>query len=312
MKQYTRTIRLFLLGLSLVLLAGCSMDPPAWAKANTRQNLQDVKLGLSMSTLNNPFFVYLKDMVVEEAGRQGFEVIVVDAQNDSAKQNNDVEDLMQKGVDALLINPADSSAISAAVQTANSIGIPVITIDRSADKGTAASLIASDNVAGGAMAAQYIVDTLGEGAVVAELEGIPGTSAARDRGAGFHSIADNKLKVAVKQAADFDRTKGLNVMENVLQGNPDIQAVFAQNDEMALGAIEAVASSGKDILVIGFDGSEDAFTAIKAGKLSATIAQQFDLIGQKAVQTAAEVLQGKTVESYIPVEIKLVTKDNAE
>ncbi|WP_412761671.1 ribose ABC transporter substrate-binding protein RbsB [Paenibacillus macerans] len=291
----------------MLLLSGCSLEPPSWAKTGGKKDLNHVKLGLSMSTLNNPFFVYLKDMVVQEADNQGFEVIVVDAQNDSAKQNNDVEDLIQKGVDALLINPTDSSAISAAVQNANAIGIPVITIDRSADKGDVASLIASDNVSGGKMAAQYIIDTLGEGAVVAELEGIPGTSAARERGEGFHSLADSKLNVVVKQAADFDRTKGLNVMENLLQANPNIQAVFAQNDEMALGAVEAVASSGKNIIVIGFDGSADALKAIKEGKLSATIAQQFDLIGQKAVQTAADILSGKPVEKYVPVAIKLVT-----
>lgn len=301
---------LLIAALMMLLLAGCSLEPPSWARTETKKDMKNVRIGLSMSTLNNPFFVYLKDMVVKEADNQGFEVIVVDAQNDSAKQNNDVEDLLQKGVDALLINPTDSSAISAAVQSANSLGIPVITIDRSADKGDVASLIASDNVAGGKMAAQYIIDTLGEGAVVAELEGIPGTSAARERGEGFHSLADTKLNVIIKQAADFDRTKGLTVMENLLQGNPNIQAVFAQNDEMALGAAEAIASSGKDILVIGFDGSSDAFKAIEEGKLSATIAQQFDLIGQKAVQTAADILQGKTVEKYIPVEIKLVTKDS--
>ncbi|KFM93001.1 ribose ABC transporter substrate-binding protein RbsB [Paenibacillus macerans] len=301
---------LLITALITLLLSGCSLEPPSWAKTGGKKDLNHVKLGLSMSTLNNPFFVYLKDMVVQEADKQGFEVIVVDAQNDPAKQNNDVDDLLQKGVNALLINPTDSSAISAAVQNANAIGIPVITIDRSADKGEVASLIASDNVGGGKMAAQYIIDSLGEGAVVAELEGIPGTSAARERGEGFHSLADSKLNVVVKQAAAFDRTKGLNVMENLLQANPNIQAVFAQNDEMALGAVEAVASSGKNIVVIGFDGSADALRAIKEGKLSATIAQQFDLIGQKAVQTAADILRGKPVEKYVPVAIKLVTKDN--
>lgn len=300
------------MALIIIVLNGCSLEAPSWSRTGANGDLKNVKLGLSMSTLNNPFFVYLKDMVVQEADHQGFDVIVVDAQNDPAKQNNDVEDLIQQGVDALLINPTDSSAISAAVQSANSYGIPIITIDRSADKGEVASLIASDNVAGGKLAAQYIIDTLGEGAVVAELEGIPGTSAARERGEGFHSLADTKLNVIAKQAADFDRTKGLNVTENLLQGNPDIQAIFAQNDEMALGAIEAVASSGKDILVIGFDGSADALKAIEEGKLSATIAQQFDLIGQTAVQTAADILNGTPVEAYVPVEIKLVTQSDSE
>src|SRR5690606_10814473 len=115
------------------LLAGCSLEPPEWAKPKQKENLEDIKIGLSVSTLNNPFFVSLKDGVVEEAEKQGMETIVVDAQDDSAKQINDVEDLLQQGVDVLLINPTDSSAISTAVQSANTLGIPVITLDRSAD-----------------------------------------------------------------------------------------------------------------------------------------------------------------------------------
>ncbi|MCG2963297.1 substrate-binding domain-containing protein, partial [Escherichia coli] len=136
------------------------------------------------------------------------------------------------------------------------------------------ALVASDNVKGGQMAAEYVVKTLGENAKVAELEGVPGASATRERGSGFHNIADEQLDVVAKQSADFDRTKGLTVMENVLQGNPDIQAVFAHNDEMALGAIEAITSSGKDIAVIGFDGNEDALKAVESGALTATVAQQ--------------------------------------
>ncbi|KAF4326261.1 hypothetical protein G195_000068 [Phytophthora kernoviae 00238/432] len=246
-----------------------------------------------------------------EAKKQGIQVIVVDAQNDSAKQTNDVDDLIQQGVDALLINPADSAAISTAVQSANSVGIPVITLDRSADKGDVAALVASDNVKGGQMAAEYFVEHLGEGAKVIELEGVPGASATRERGKGFHEVADQKLNVVAKQSADFDRSKGLNVMENLLQGNPDVQAVFAHNDEMALGAIEAIQSSGKDIPVIGFDGNDDAIKSIQDGKLTATVAQQPVLIGQLAVQAALDVLDGKQVEKSIPAELKLVTKENA-
>lgn len=235
-------------------------------------------------------------------------MIVVDAQDDSAKQTNDVEDLLQQGVDALLINPADSSAISTAVQSANSLGIPVVTLDRSAENGKVETLVASDNVKGGQMAADFIVEQLGKGAKVAELEGVPGASATRERGSGFHKTADDKLNVIAKQTADFDRTKGLNVMENLLQGNPDIQAVFAHNDEMALGAIEAIRSSGKEILVVGFDGNEDAVKAVQAGDMSATIAQQPELIGKLAVQAARDILNGKKVEKTIPAPLKLETK----
>ncbi|GIO65839.1 ribose ABC transporter substrate-binding protein RbsB [Paenibacillus sp. FSL M7-1455] len=305
MKKLTLILAAFL----LILTTGCSLEPPGWAKPKTGGDLKHIKIGLSVSTLNNPFFVSLKDGVVAEAKKHGMETIVVDAQNDSAKQSNDVDDLMQKGVNVLLINPTDSAAISTVVQSANSLGIPVITLDRSADKGDVKALVASDNVKGGRMAAEFIEKTVGKGAKVVELEGVAGASATRERGKGFHEVADKDLNVVAKQTADFDRTKGLNVMENLLQAHPEVQAVFAHNDEMALGAIEAIQSSGKNIPVVGFDGNEDALKSIKDGKLTATVAQQPDLIGQMAVQAAYDVLQGKTVEKSIPAPLKLVTKE---
>ncbi|GGO09420.1 ribose ABC transporter substrate-binding protein RbsB [Saccharibacillus kuerlensis] len=298
--------------LVVLMLAGCSMQPPAWAKANRSADAENLKIGLSISTLNNPFFVSLKDGVEAQAQKLGIEVIVVDAQNDSAKQSNDVDDLLQQGINALLVNPTDSAAISSAVQAANVLDIPVIALDRSADQGDVKALVASDNAKGGQMAAEYLAEQLGEGAKVIELQGVPGASATRERGRGFHEIADKRLDVIASQAADFDRTKGLTVMENLLQGNPGVQAVFAHNDEMALGAIEAIESSGKDIPVVGFDGNDDALTSIQNGKLTATVAQQPDLIGQLAVDAARDVLQGKEVEASIPAPLKLVTKEDSQ
>lgn len=297
---------------ALLVLSACSTEAPEWSKSNeggSTTGEQQIKLGLSISTLNNPFFVSVKDGVMDEAKKHSVEVIVIDAQNDSAKQGNDIEDLLQQGVTALLINPVDSAAISTAVQSANGLNIPVVTLDRSADSGEVVTLVASDNVAGGSMAAQFIVDTVGEGAKVIELEGSPGASATRERGKGFHDIADTKLKVIAKQTANFDRSNGLTVMENLLQGHPDVQAVFAHNDEMALGAIEAIQSSGKNIPIIGFDGNEDALKSIEDGKLTGTIAQQPALIGQLAVQAAKDVLDGKEVEQLIAAPLKLVTKE---
>ncbi|SDN98814.1 ribose ABC transporter substrate-binding protein RbsB [Halobacillus aidingensis] len=299
-----------LMSLSLVFLGACSLQPPEWAKPKGDKNPDDIKIGLSVSTLNNPFFVSMKEGVENEAAAQGMEVVVVDAQNDAAKQINDVEDLIQQGVDVLLINPTDSSAISTAVQSANSLGIPVVTLDRSAEKGEVATLVSSDNEKGGEMAGEYLVEQLGEGAKVAELEGVPSASATRERGAGFHNIADEKLDVVAKQTANLDRTEGLNTMENIIQGNPDIEAVFAHNDEMALGAYQAIQSSGRDVLVVGFDGNDDAITSIKNGNLSATVAQQPEEIGKLAVQAGADVLQGKEVEDTIPVPLKLVTQES--
>ncbi|MBQ6928943.1 MAG: substrate-binding domain-containing protein, partial [Oscillospiraceae bacterium] len=152
----------------------------------------------------------------------------------------------------------------------------------------------------------------GEGVKVAELEGIPGASAAIDRSAGFHNIADTKLDVVAKQTANFDRTQGMSVMENILQANGDIQAVFAANDEMALGAVEAISGAGKKVMVMGFDATDDAIEAIKAGRMAGTIAQQPALIGSTAVENAVKLIGGESIAKIIPVEVTLITAENAK
>ncbi|MGE4266742.1 MAG: ribose ABC transporter substrate-binding protein RbsB [Deferribacterales bacterium] len=266
-------------------------------------------VGLVVSTLNNPFFVTLKDGAVGEAKKAGINLIVLDSQNDPAKEIANVEDLLSKGVAAILINPTDSDAVGNAIKMANRAKIPVITLDRGANAGTVVSHIASDNVAGGKMAGQYIAEKLGKKGNVVELEGIPGTSAARDRGKGFNeALKGTSIKVVARQAADFDRTKGLNVMENILQSQPKIDAVFAHNDEMALGAMRAISAAKKNIMVVGFDATDDAVKAVKDGKMAATVAQQPAFIGAKGVETAKAVLEGKKVQAYVPVGLKLIVK----
>ena len=179
-------------------------------------------IALVISTLNNPFFVSLKDGAQKEADKLGYNLVVLDSQNNPAKELANVQDLTVRGN---------------AVKMANQAKIPVITLDRQATKGDVVSHIASDNVQGGKMAGDYIAKKVGESAKVIELQGIAGTSAARERGEGFkQAVAAHKFNVLASQPADFDRTKGLNVMQNLLTAHPDVQAVFAQNDEMALGA----------------------------------------------------------------------------
>jgi len=267
-------------------------------------------IGLSLSTLNNPFFVTLRDGALDTAKSLGVELVVVDAQDNPAKQLNDIEDLIQRRVDLIIVNPTDSDAIVSAVESANEAGIPVITVDRAANGGKVVCHIASDNVAGGRMAAQYVAKLLdGKGKVV-ELVGIPGTSAARDRGKGFEEeLAKHPgLVLVAKQTANFNRAEGLTVMENILEAHPDIDAVFAQNDEMALGAIEAIKAAGKldEIVVVGFDAIPDAVEAVKKGEMAATIAQQPYRMGHLAVLKAVEYLTTGSI--YIPVELQLVTK----
>ncbi|BAB07451.1 ribose ABC transporter substrate-binding protein RbsB [Halalkalibacterium halodurans] len=307
-----------LLWMMLVALAAfmvaCSTESPVDegnAEGGTSEGGDgDFTVGLSISTLNNPFFVTLQEGAEAKAEELGVDLITVDAQDDDAKQISDVEDLIQRGVDLILINPTDSTSVTSAIAAANAAGIPVITVDRGAEGGEVVSHIASDNVAGGEMAGELLKELVGEGAEVAELEGIPGSSAARERGEGFHNVAEGSLEVAAKQTANFNRAEGLTVMENILQSNPEITGVFAHNDEMALGALEAIDAAGRDdIVIVGFDATDDAVAAVEAGRLAGTVAQQPTLIGETAVATAFSVLSGDDVEEFIPVDLELVTNE---
>ncbi|CAG9363343.1 TPA: ribose ABC transporter substrate-binding protein RbsB [Clostridium perfringens] len=296
--------KIFSVGLMLMMLMtsfiGCGRD-------------NKPKIGMVLSTLNNPFFVNMKDGAEKEAEKLGYDLVVLDSQNDPAKERANVEDLIQLGVIALLINPTDSDAVVKTVEVANKSNIPVITLDRQANGGKITSHIASDNIKGGEMAAEYVLDKFKDekGPInVVEIQGIPGASATRDRGEGFHNIMDknDKFNFISIQAADFDRQKGLQVMENIIQANPNIQVVFAHNDEMALGAVKAIKASGINALVIGFDGNDDAKDSIDANEMTATIAQQPDLIGALGVELANKIYKGESIKNKIAADLKVYTK----
>jgi rbsB len=278
-----------------------SLSAPAMAKD---------AIALVISTLDNPFFVTLKEGAEKQAKALDYDLVVLDSQNDPAKELANVEDISVRGVKILLINPTDSDAVGNAIAVANQKKLPVITLDRAANKGQVVAHIASDNTAGGEMAGNYIAEKLGKGAKIIQLEGIAGTSAARERGAGFAKAAQaHDFKILASQPADFDRSKGLNVMENLLTAQPEVQGVFAQNDEMALGALRAIQAAGKkDLVLVGFDGTDDGVKAVKGGKMAATIAQQPEKIGEIGVQTADKVLKGEKVEASIPIELKLINQ----
>lgn len=263
-------------------------------------------IGFSVSTLNNPFFVTLSEGAKDKADELGVDLIVVDAGDETAKQTSDIEDLISRNISVLIVNPVDSDAVAPAVKDAVSKGIKVISVDRVVNGVDVDCAIASDNVAGAEAATEYLVSLIGEGAKVAELQGTTGASATIDRGQGFHNVADKKLNVVASQTGDFNRSDGMSVMENMLQADSGIQGVFAHNDEMALGAVEAIGS--RKIVVVGFDATDDAQAAVKAGKMAATVAQKPDLMGATAVETAQKILNGETVDKEIPVEVELITK----
>lgn len=300
-----KILALMAAGTMLMTMGGCNAITID-GEENVREGSSGNVIGFSVSTLNNPFFVTLTEGARKAATENNVELVVVDAGDDAAKQTSDIEDLVSRNVGVLIVNPVDSDAVAPAVKSAMSQGIKVIAVDRGVNGVDVDCQIASDNVAGARMATEYLMELVGEGAKVAELQGVPGASATIDRGAGFHQVADQSLQVAASQTANFNRAEGMTVMENILQSDGTIKGVFAHNDEMALGAVEAVAASGKDIKIVGFDATDDAQKAVKDGKMAATVAQKPDKMGETAIETAVKIMAGETVDKSIPVEVELI------
>ena len=273
-------------------------------------------------TLSNPFFVSMKDGAEKAAASEGvrleFQAPIAGVE-DSAAQVDLVENLISAGADAICIVPADSEAILPAVETANQNSIPVLNIDNRiqldpASSQKVASFIGSDNKFGGDLAGKYIIEKLkGQGKVV-QINGLLGSDAALQRASGFaEAIAKAPdVTIVAEETANWSREIAADKFAAILQRVPEIDAVFAANDEMALGvivAINAARSAGMQInpLVVGFDATPDGLAAIKVGELAGTVAQQPELMGSLCVKNAVKLLKGTKLESEIPVEVKLIT-----
>jgi ribose transport system substrate-binding protein len=271
-----------------------------------------IVIGLSLSTLDNPFFQSVKAGAEDSAGRLGVELVVEGADDDAAMQETQILAMIEQGVSALLINPVDGDAIVPAIEAANAAGILVLTVDRSAASGDILAHIASDNAAGGLMAGRFLVETIKESGTVVELEGIPGTSAAQDRGAGFNEalVGYDDITILAQVVANFSRAEGKDVFAELLAEHETITAVFAHNDEMILGAIEAANEAGRteDIVFVGFDAVDEAISALEDGDLAATVAQQPVEMGRLSVETAVAALNGEQTNAFIPVELALITR----
>lgn len=305
MKNIARKATALSLGLGLVLgMTACNRGDVA---------AEGSKATLAVSTLNNPFFVDLRDGAEEEAQKLGLELSVVDAQNDSATQANQLATAATDGSAGVIINAVDSDAAAAGLAPVLAADLPIVAVDRTVGEAEVASFIASDNVAGGEQAAKALAEELGGKGKIIVLEGVPGASSTNERGEGFDKGLAQfpEIEVVSSQPADYDRAKALDVATNLLQGNPDVVGVLAMNDEMALGAIQALgAKAGTDVTVVGFDGTEDGFAAVESGTLLATIAQNPTELGRQSVQVISKVLAGETVEAEIAVAVDTVTEEN--
>ncbi|MGO1768435.1 MAG: substrate-binding domain-containing protein [Microbacterium sp.] len=273
-------------------------------------------VGISMSTLENPFFGNVKDSAVAKGEEDGVKTLVSDAQDDTQKQLNDVQDLITKGASVIILNPVEPESATPIVELANDRDIPVITVDRSSAGGEVASHIASDNVEGGRLICEWLAEHIdGEGSL-AVLEGISGTSPELDRDEGCKAAleAHPDIETVASQPADWDREKGYTVTENILQANSDLAAIFGRNDLAALGAVEAAKQAGRlsDLTIISFDGIDDALQSIKAGELSATVVQDPVLMGETALETAVSLSDGEDVEAVQDLPVEVADQENID
>lgn len=274
------------------------------------------KIAVVVSTLNNPWFVVLAETAKDRAAELGYDATIFDSQNDTAKEASTFENIIAGGYKAILFNPTDADGSVANVLKAKKAGIPVFCIDReinSTDAATAQML--SDNYGGCVALGQYFVRTVGREGKYAEILGLVGDNNTWNRSKGFHSVVDRfpDLQMVSQQTADFDRAKALEVMESILQKNPDIDAVFCGNDAMAMGAYQALVAAGKadQVKVFGFDGADDVVNLIAEEKIAATGMQFPKLMAQKAAEFADEYIKGKRdFEQKIPVKVELVTPAN--
>ena len=306
MKRIAMLTAVALIGLTMLCVCGCAKK-----KAGAGGEAAKIRVGYSTPALTNQFWNRVSNGLQEEAKKSGVGVIIADAQGDSGKQLSDIEDLIQKRVSAILISPWDTDTAASCIKKANAAGIPVIVVDIGTSGGDYAAFIVSDNKEGGRMAGRFIAEKLGGKGKAVHIQCQLGARNAQLRGEGFEEIMKEKgIAIVAKQPADSRRDLGMSVMENILQKNPDVNAVFAQNDEMALGALRAIETSGKKgIVVVGFDGNDDAIKAIKDGGMAASVGQQPEDMGRIALQTALKVLKKEKVEKEIFVPVKLITKD---
>ena len=299
-----------LFALSLASIGACNRQADATGKPT---------VALVVKTLNNQFFIDMEAGAKSVADSLGIELIVQapEREIDVEKQMQIVENLIQRKVRVLLLVPSGSKEIVPAVVKANAANIPVVTIDTRVDAATLAAanghivtFIGSDNEEGGRLAGTFIVEQLKGAGKVAVLEGIPGHETGDARLRGFRSAltSSSAISIVASQTANWERDQAFNVTQNMLQAHPDISALFACNDVMALGAVEAIAAAGRtnSIIVVGFDAQDDARKAISAHRMAATIAQSPREMGRTAMITAAHILKGESVPAEQPVPIALV------
>jgi ribose transport system substrate-binding protein len=272
-------------------------------------------VGMKGPGAGNPFWAAVEAGAKAKGQELGVDVVVVapPAESDVQAQITQIEDVIAQGVAGIALAPTDPNALAPVVDAAKAAGIPVVFIDtQGINEGV--TFIGTNNAVGAALAADYMCKNLPQGSNVAILQGLISQSTGQARAEGSKKgLTDCGLNVVAEQTAEWDRAKGMSVTENIITGNPDIKGIFASNDNMALGAVEALKAAAKlkDVMVVGFDANPDAAKSILAGEMTASVAQAPANIGGFGVQALVDLKAGKTIDPVIDTGTVLVTKDNA-
>ncbi|GLU47163.1 substrate-binding domain-containing protein [Nocardiopsis ansamitocini] len=312
----TRILGMATATVAVAALSACSLSTtPGGSAGGEGGSDGPIVIGFSQATQQSPFYVQLREGAEQAADEAGAELYFADAGDDVTKQNDDIQDLITRQVDVLLINPVDPKGVKAGIAAAESAGIPVITVDRPVPEGAAAH-VGRDNKAMGALVGERVAAELGdEGGKIIEIQGDAGGAVARDRSAGFHEAVEGNDKIEIVEGpySDYIRSNAVTAMQDLVQTNSDVKAVYAHNDDMALGALQVLNENGRDdVIVAGVDGLMEAVDAIDAGgPYVATALNDPISLGQVAVDTVLKVQAGEDVEDYVDAGTGLIDTDNA-
>jgi ribose transport system substrate-binding protein len=297
-------------------ITGCSRGTADSSAADGSSGARTKSAVMIMSTLNNPFFVSVKNGAAAQADTLGLQLEVQNANNSDATALNLATTAVTKQPGVLILDPVGSQSATASVNAANGSGIPVMAFDRQPEGGTLNAFVGYDAIQAGRSAADALAKAIGEKGDIVEIQGILGTNVAQDRSKGFEEeIAKYpNIDTVAMQAADFDRGTALNVMTNILQAHPDIDGVYAANDEMAMGVLAALKARGLSgkVALVGNDGIADALAAIADGDMYATNAESPYALGQEVADLATAITEGKKVTTNKVLEGQLVTASNVE
>lgn len=306
------------LGLSCLFVAACSEDS---AHPESASLVNRPVIGVSVLTLTHPFFQDVADAMEEEAAAQGYAIVVNSCEFDIARQNNQVSDFIVQGVDVIVLAPCDSKAVGTAIAEANKAGIPIFTADIAALAGGAevVSHIATDNYEGGRLAAEAVLEAIGRSGKIAIIDH-PEVESVIQRTKGFSDVLDAaraqgaSVEVVAQLPGGGVKDRAFRVAEDILQAHPDLDAIFAINDDTALGAVAAIEKAGKSgkVQVIGFDGTLEARRAIQDGKIYADVIQHPREIGKMTIQAIASYMAGEDVQAETLIPATLYRQSDAQ